>query len=625
MTRRRKLTVVPDRLDVRDRPYQPEVSTCPPSYLFSFEKRWIPDRDQGDTGACTGFALATVVDYLLEEAGRGDETPVSPFMMYSMARRYDAIDAPQDEDTGSSVRAALKGWFRHGVCAESLWEGYDKPATPRKGPDWWQDAANRPLGAYYRVDTRSVTDMHVALNEVGVLYGSAVCHEGWDAGFDLKKKKRSDWTIPIQRGGDDDPGHAFVIVGYDEEGFFLLNSWGRSWGEDGFARIRYEDWLDNAMDCWVVQLGVVTEQHRAVAGARTLRTDRAGYVTLAPTEELRNNELSPLIVNMSNDGRLSRSGRFRTTKDDLDAIWNVSLPAFEKKKRKLIAGGPIDVAIYAHGGLVGEKAAASTAAKWIPALYDAGVFPIFFMWETDLFSTLKNEISDRLADAFGIERPTAGLRDQIQRFLNRRIEGLLAGPGSRVWGQMKENADLISGHDEAGGVLLYEAGREVVDEARIRLHLIGHSAGSIVHAFLLDRLVDAGLRFESVSFMAPAARADLFVERIAPHLETGAVARYRQLHLKKAAEEHDPTCRAILGYGRSLLYLVSRSFERGVTTPILGLEESFESTRDELSPAARARMSHAAVPGNLAQVTTHGGFDDDPEVLADVIAHIRGG
>jgi hypothetical protein len=57
MARRRKVTVVPDRLDLRDRPYQPEVSLCPPSYLFSWENRWIPDRDQGDTGACTGFLL----------------------------------------------------------------------------------------------------------------------------------------------------------------------------------------------------------------------------------------------------------------------------------------------------------------------------------------------------------------------------------------------------------------------------------------------------------------------------------------------------------------------------------------------------------------------------------------
>ena len=55
------------------------------------------------------------------------------------------------------------------------------PSLDPKG-DWWLDAARRPLGAYYRVDTRAVTDMHVALHDTGVLYASAVCHVGWDEG-----------------------------------------------------------------------------------------------------------------------------------------------------------------------------------------------------------------------------------------------------------------------------------------------------------------------------------------------------------------------------------------------------------------------------------------------------------
>ena len=44
------------------------------------------------------------------------------------------------------------------------------------------------------------------------------------------------------------------------------------------------------------------------------------------------------VVNVGNDGRLSSRGRFRTTPDDLDAIWRVSLPAFVKQKA--IGNGP---------------------------------------------------------------------------------------------------------------------------------------------------------------------------------------------------------------------------------------------------------------------------------------------
>jgi hypothetical protein len=35
--------------------------------------------------------------------------------------------------------------------------------------------------------------------------------------------------------------HAMVIVGYDEFGFELMNSWGTDWGDKGFFKIKYED------------------------------------------------------------------------------------------------------------------------------------------------------------------------------------------------------------------------------------------------------------------------------------------------------------------------------------------------------------------------------------------------
>ncbi|MGF2075447.1 C1 family peptidase, partial [Enterococcus casseliflavus] len=50
--------------------------------------------------------------------------------------------------------------------------------------------------------------------------------------------------------------HAFAIIGYDESGFLIQNSWGVQWGRRGFARISYDDWLVNGIDVWVAQLGV---------------------------------------------------------------------------------------------------------------------------------------------------------------------------------------------------------------------------------------------------------------------------------------------------------------------------------------------------------------------------------
>jgi hypothetical protein len=182
---------------------------------------------------------------------------------------------------------------------------------------------------------------------------------------------------------------------------------------------------------------------------------------------------------------------------------------------------------------------------------------------------------------------------------------------------MKQNAQAISGEADSGVRILFRhlAESEVAQRHPIRLHLVGHSAGSIVLAYLIDRLAGEEWEFASVTFMAPAIRVDTFAQRVRPWIASGHVKRLREYHLADAAEKQDPTCRSILGYGRSLLYLVSHSFEGGREVPLLGMEKHF--------PADLARNRSVKVftaPGVETASTTHGGFDDDDATIASVIA-----
>ena len=612
--------VVPDRLDLRDRPYLPAIAVAPGSELLC--KKKLPVLDQKQTNACTGFALASMVHYLLRQ--RAPAAPaISPFMIYSMARRYDEFPG-STEDAGSSLRGARKGWYRHGACRAVLWKGYAMPAAdpdPRK--DWWLDAARRPLGAYYRVDSRSVTDMHVALSEVGVLYASAICHDGWLQQPAAKTPRGRYWTIPARRGGPDDGGHAFIIVGYNRDGFIIQNSWGRTWGSGGFAVLSYEDWLDNAMDCWVAQLGVVTEQHLAIAASTSLRYDNK-RVQLAADRTLRDREISPFIINMENNGKLSSTGRFRTQPGDVDALVTLQIDT-ARSNWGLKANAPLDIAIYAHGGLTGEDDAAQTAAVWIPAMYEARILPIFLMWETDLWSTLKNRLADVLFGLRDEPRLTAGISDQLKRFWNRRLEKTLALPGSIVWGEMKQNAEAISVNAQSGARILHQCATRSpsFDPARDRLHLIGHSAGAIAHSHIVQHLCAQGWAFQTLNLMAPAVTVELFDAAVRPALESGKVGRLNQFHLTDVVEQADPTCKPILYYTRSLLYLVSESFEHGVRTPVLGMEKYFDAY------VAMRKLENVRAfpsPANaVSQSITHGGFDDDRATRESIISLIKTG
>lgn len=609
--------VVPDRLDLRDRPYLPAIAVKPPQDMRP--KMRLPVLNQEDTNACTGFALSNVVNFLLRNRDSATAQQVSPYMIYSMARRYDEFPG-STEDTGSSLRGAMKGWYRHGACRFKLWEELDMPsAAARAEDDWWLDAARRPLGAYYRVDTRSVTDMHVALSEVGVLYASAICHNGWLKGDGVQSPPGIYWTIPSQKARASDGGHAFIIVGYNREGFIVQNSWGEDWGSRGLAVLTYEDWLENAMDCWVAQLGVVTDQHLEIAGSLSLRVDKR-KVKIAADAILRDREISPFIINMENNGLLSTTGRFRTQPGDVQALVTMHLDA-ARKTWGLTGNTPTDIAIYAHGGLTSEEDAAKTAANWIPALYEAKIFPIFLMWETDLLSTLKNRLADLVS---GQPRPTGGIGEQLKRFWNRRLERLLARPGSVIWGEMKQNADAMSSGEQSGGRILYECVKQSSGFATTpaRLHLIGHSAGSIAHSHIVERLCERGWTFESVNLMAPAVTVELFRQTILRRLKDGKVRHLNQFHLTDVVEQADPTCQPILFYSRSLLYLVSESFENGVRTPILGMEQYFNTHVRRLG---LKNVQAWSSPLPASQSTTHGGFDDDRATRDSVISLIKTG
>ena len=615
----------PDAIDFRDRRFSPNIAVPPAPTLYPGDG--LPVKHQGDTNACTGFGLSLVVEHLLRRSGRPTEQ-VSPYMLYSMARRYDEYPGSM-ADEGSSLRGALKGWFKHGACNFELFKTLEMPpATDAVEDDWWYDAVKRPLGAYYRITPEQLGDMHAALNEVGVLYVSCGCHSGWDEG--MKQPTLSGrpasigevWEIPVKPGAAAHAGHAFAIVGYNERGFLVQNSWGTDWGSYGYAILAYDDWLKNAMDCWVAQLGVVTAEHRELSRRATLKMQQ-GKVALAASEVLRNREIAPFVVNMGNNGALSNSGDFRTSPDDVKALAGVQL---ERARAQWgLEQGTVDVCIYAHGGLVGERSAANIAAKWVPLLYENHIFPVFLMWETGFVETLTGLVEDTIK---GVPRTTAaGLG--LERWWNQRLERALSRPGTALWGEMKQNADMISLYrdkdadgkpvpddEQAGAVVLYRHFKHHVNNKNVRLHLVGHSAGAIVASLMLWRMCQDGMTVDSVSFMAPAVRVDTFENTVTPLLKNGNVGRYQQFSLTDKAEEDDPSCGA---YRRSLLYLVSESFEGGQQTPILGMERY---ARDLLAALPNATAQWA--PGPRSDANTHGGFDDDAATMKQVVKFILG-
>jgi hypothetical protein len=266
----RILNVRPDTPDIRDRFYEPALVRL----ATQVEHTGGYVLDQGTEGACTGFALAGVINLL--NMMRGQSFTASPRMIYEMAQKHD--EWPGEDYEGSSCRGAIRGWKNMGVCGDDDWEFVvNKPdeLTIERA----MAARKNPIGAYYRL-WPNIVDYHTALNEVDAIYVSARVHSGW---FDPKTDGRG--LAIIQPDPKPAGGHAFAIVGYDADGFIVQNSWGESWGKGGFAIWRYSDWQASVSDGWVFRLGIPTPTIFGLAAKSSVAVEEAEFFKRVPKRQ----------------------------------------------------------------------------------------------------------------------------------------------------------------------------------------------------------------------------------------------------------------------------------------------------------------------------------------------------
>ena len=611
--------VTKDPLDLRDLMYEGSLRELP--FKINNRRKVPIILDQGQEGACTGFGLAAVVNFLLynrSKTRKADKQKLkklrysaSARMLYEMAKRYDEWKGENYE--GSSIRGAMKGWHRHGVCTWADWP-YDPDNPDRLTPERQLKALGRPLGAYFRVRHLHLNHMQSALNETGILYASAGVHEGW---YEVNPRTGK---IPYRR--EKAGGHAFAIIGYDEDGFRIQNSWGLDWGLKGFCQISYDDWLENGYDCWVARLGVPTN---SLALTGEAERGRVSYFDYIPHESVVLNTIRPHFVNLGNDGRFSSTGIYSS---DADEVENVVLEGFQDASRGWKK--PPRLLLYAHGGLNGEKASASRIASLLPYFLTNQIYPIHFMWETGLWDSIQGIVEDAFRHGrFQGWRDT--LKDKFYDLVDEAVELGARKLGRPVWSQMKQNAERASVDEEGGARLTARRIRELLNAAdpRPEIHLVGHSAGSIFHAHLIPLLVELGVPVKTLTFFAPACTIELFKKNVHRFVGEG-IERLTIFNLTDQAEQDDSVGPV---YHKSLLHLVSEAFEPVRKTPILGMETYLTKDRDiKKMLGRRVFESETAVvysvgkPSNIklaSRCKTHGGFDNDEDTLNSTLRIIR--
>jgi hypothetical protein len=332
------------------------------------------------------------------------------------------------------------------------------------------------------------------------------------------------------------------------------------------------------------------------------------------------------VVNLRG-GTLSTSGSFGSTIEQVTRIFTEHIPAYVAAQEA--AGERPRVLFFAHGGLIGEREGLRPVLERRRFWELNGVYPVYFVWETGLRETLRDiltaEVSAREARAAGELTDLA-----IERGARRG--------GKRIWDEMKKSATQAAA-DGGGAALVATLTAKLWKQTggNIELHALGHSAGAIFHAHFLPVLVaqkPTGVPRVSVRtlhLLAPAVTTGLFKQALLPLTGSGKpITQLAHYTMTDALEQADPSTRP---YGKSLLYLVSRSFEDAVPTPILGLEASLKRDLQLIRFFGLAGTEKVAdmvfsqtgpnVPLTArSDSTTHGGFDNDVATMTSMIRRV---
>lgn len=465
-----------DWIDLRDQHYIPNLSvlrdavTIDPKLVPRDPKTNLDTlifgvRNQGQNGRCVGYALANLVDIQrnLQWLRRPENTVAAPpngnkpflpdivsaDMLYRMAFFHDRYPDVDDQNLLSiegvrTLRSGIKGFYHHGVCMDwplsdspttlNRWQssGYNEisPDSSRLFPtvDQAKAARNVGLGAYFRLAS-ILNHFHAALNDAEAILTSANIHDGW---AEANPDQSGIITWPPRQGITG--MHAFVLTGYDQNGFHVLNSWGPQWGgykgQAGIALWSYADWAQNVVDSWILRLAVYAP---SAFGASIGEKGTKGIHGKIQAGSTRCSELVGHYMHLDDGFHVSTgsypsfSDGWTRTRDYLEGQFDPKAGA--EGNRKSYKG----ILVWIPGSLEGAKKAFDAAVQRKNLIKELNLYPYTIFW-CNAFVDKSMEVLQGLFDSCEAQ---AG---EHAAHLDDLIENRVRGVGRAFWRDIEMGA-----------------------------------------------------------------------------------------------------------------------------------------------------------------------------------------
>jgi len=178
------------------------------------------------------------------------------FQYYATRRLMNTVTV----DSGASIRDSIKAAANYGSVDEALWPYVISKYATNPSSNIWTTAATKKITSYHAIADGDLDSIKSALyNKYLVAFGFLVYSHM--VSTEMSKSGLLRMPLPNESYLG---GHAVCLVGYDDDkvmpdgskgAFLVRNSWGTSWGINGYFYMpyRYVGNPDLSWDFWVIK------------------------------------------------------------------------------------------------------------------------------------------------------------------------------------------------------------------------------------------------------------------------------------------------------------------------------------------------------------------------------------
>lgn len=198
---------------------------------------WWPADNQGNTGACVGFATAYGVlrwHYVKKKLMRKTQKPSARFIWMANKETDNITSYPTTflDSTGTQTKLALRVAQKYGCVLDRDLRMSGTLSTLSRAA-FYSRAAKYRIKSYHNLG-RNLKRWKLWLAHNGPILTRLGVDRTWDLATQNNGKLDS-YQPDTVRGG-----HAVCLVGYTNKHFIVRNSWGENWGDNGFAYASYD-------------------------------------------------------------------------------------------------------------------------------------------------------------------------------------------------------------------------------------------------------------------------------------------------------------------------------------------------------------------------------------------------